>query len=219
MIRWFGDSTFSQTSYTRKSYDSNMENIMRFYKLLTIAILAVSPVVASQYVGVNFGPDYAYLTSQSNSGLKVGYKVGASYGYIWQSGIRTEVEFCYRQNHFSTKYVEVNDQIVSKSFRSFHSISYMANAIYDVPQLQAYGIIPYMGAGVGYCHNTDKHKLKADDKTNSDKEKDNRFAYQGIVGAKYAINENVSVGAEYHYFCGKSHGKDHSLALNLARYF
>jgi len=189
-------------------------------KLFTIATLSLLPLTAwcGQYVGVKLGTDYTFLTNKNDEGLKVGYKAGMNYGYALDSGIRAEVEMNYRKNSFKTKYVLENDETKSRSYHSMHSWAYMVNVLYDINKLDTYNVIPYIGVGVGYCQNTEKFKFKAVDITES-KERDDRFAYQAIAGVKYAVNENIAIGMEYNYFCGRSHAKDHNIGLTVIRNF
>jgi opacity protein-like surface antigen len=173
-----------------------------------------------QYVGIHVGTDYCFKTNASNSGDKVGVKGGVSYGYKFDSGFRAEVEMAYRKNSFRTKYiVGAEDNLKSKNYHSLHSWSYMANVFYDVKPLSYRDVHPYVGVGVGYCQGTEKVKFKSPLKVNEVKERDSHFAYQGIVGAKYALNDVVDIAAEYKYFCGQAHAKDHSICLALLRNF
>lgn len=189
-------------------------------KLLTIATLAFLPLTAwcGQYVGLNLGTDYTFLTNKNDEGLKIGYKAGMTYGYALDSGIRAEIEVAYRKNSFRTKYDLIGDATTGRSYHSMHSWSYMANVLYDIKQLNTYSVIPYVGLGVGYCQDTEKLKYKADAVTES-KMRDDRFAYQAIAGLKYPVNEIVTLGLEYHYFCGRAHAKDHNVELALVRSF
>ena len=185
---------------------------------LSLICLPLS-LIAAQYVGINGGTDYPYRTNESNSGQKVGYKVGAMYGYDWGNNLRTEAELAYRHAERSTRYVEKEDRIESKEHRSNHSLALMVNAIYDINQLTWYNISPYVGVGIGYCQNTEKSKLQTEKYTNEEKERDDRFAWQGIVGFKYPFAEKMSLSAQYNYFCASEHAKHHGFSLIVIRSF
>ncbi len=190
-------------------------------KLLSLAlfILAIAPLSASQYIGIELGTNHLELTNQS-SGLKVGYIAGAKFGYIFDSGIRLEATGHYRRNVRSTKYTFGDtDVVVSKNYQQYHSWSYMVNCLYDLNKIAVNAIVPYVGVGGGYAQNTQHDKQKFDTTKKSDKLKDGRFAYQGIVGAKYYLNADYSSALEYKYFCGQSHAKDHTVSLSLNRHF
>jgi opacity protein-like surface antigen len=193
---------------------------MKLFKLSLLFSLLCSPIFASQYFGIDLGINNIEPTNSSNRGLKVGTLGGIKYGFIFESGIRAEIEVAYRYNTFRTKYNMGNTDIVlSKEYNRFHSWSYMLNGLYDIAQLQTQQLTPYIGVGVGYCQNTEKHKIKTNFKSTEDKLKDSRFAYQGIVGVKYTINPEMGTALEYNYFCGKTHAKSHSVRMSLHRMF
>jgi OmpA-OmpF porin, OOP family len=193
---------------------------MRKLLSLIFATISITPIFAAQYAGVEIGLNHAILTNHSDTDLKTGMSGSVKYGYCFESGIRAEAQAIYRTNRFKTIYnFAEKDQILSKEYNSHHSWAYMLNVLYDVKPLQTYDIVPYLGLGVGYCQNTENHKLKFDDHSIQDKLKDNRFAYQGIVGAKYGIQDNIVTGMEYRYFTGNNHKKDHSIAMFVLRTF
>jgi opacity protein-like surface antigen len=193
---------------------------MKLLSLITIFIISVSPVFAGQYVALDVGTSDLNLTNVSHSGLKVGLKAGIKYGYTFENGFRPEFECSYRKNNYSTKYsVGDQDLTVSKEYNNFHSWCYMMNGFYDLSNLSVSDIVPYLGVGVGYCQSVQHKKLRQIIGSNSSKLRDSRFAYQGIVGAKFAINEIYSTAVEYHYFCGQEHAKSHSVELALVRNF
>jgi outer membrane autotransporter protein len=191
-------------------------------KLLVIATLMVLPVFlsASQYVGISAGTNNAILTNRSDSGLQVGIQMGAKIGFDFDSGLRSEFELSYRKQSFKTAYhMSEKDVIDSKEHNSIYSLAYMTNVLYDVEQLTTYSITPYIGVGVGYCQTTERNKIQFDNITQEDKLKDNRFAYQAIVGAKYPVLDKMTLGLEYKYFVGRSHQKDHTCSVELIRNF
>jgi len=192
---------------------------MKLLVLTALFMLSCSNVFSGQYVGLNAGIDSLHLTSGKTQGLKTGYKAGLNYGYVFGNGVRSEVECTYDKNNYKTKYVVENDNVVSKEYNNIHSWAYMVNVLYDLKQLAVKEVTPYFGIGVGYCQNTQHNKIKYDSTTNEDKLKDNRFAYQAILGLKYAINTDYSTALEYHYFCGQSHAKSHRLGLSIIRSF
>lgn len=192
---------------------------MRKFISIALATLTLSSLSAVQYFGVDVGVNHAEVTNTSHN-PKVGMIGGAKYGYVFSTGIRGEVEFAYRYNNFRTQHnSDEKDVVFSKESNSVHSRSYMVNALYDVNEMKVYDFTPYIGIGIGYCQNTDVKKIKYDSKSVEDKIKDNRFAYQAIVGAKYAISDNLCSAFEYNYFSGKSHAKVHSMRMSLIRNF
>jgi opacity protein-like surface antigen len=185
--------------------------------LSAILFLAPLSLFAEQYVGGNFGTTYLHQTKDSDS-PKVGYRLGAVYGYLFDSGVRVEADFAFRNNEYSKKYVESNAEIASETSRSMHSWAMLANVLYDVNQLSTYNVVPYVGFGVGYAHNVEKIKVKSANAT-SEKKEDDRLAYQLIVGAKYPIADKVYAGVQYTYHVGRTHAKNHDASVHLVRNF
>ncbi len=185
---------------------------------MTIAFFTLSllPLTAGQYVGINVGMNNGVLTNQSHND-KVGFKLGANYGWKFDSNFRAEAEFSYRENHQKGSKSTENGLVTKKSNEKY-SLTYMANVLYDVHQLDTYGVVPYFGLGIGYAQNTEQSTIKSTDSIRS-KVRDNRLAYQAIAGVKMPINETLSIGAEYHYHAGKAHTKDHSLSVTMIRSF
>jgi outer membrane autotransporter protein len=193
---------------------------MRQKLISLLALLSFMPLCATQYVGIEGGANHSILTNHSDADLKTGLAGSIKYGYKFASGIRVELQAIYRTNRFKTKYNLIdNDQIASKEYKSHHSWSYMSNVIYDICQLSTYEIVPYIGAGIGYCQLSVNHKVKSDAHTIQNKIKDSRFAYHAIAGAKYKVQENMETGIEYRYFIGNNHKKDHSVAMFVLRTF
>lgn len=194
-------------------------NIVKY--IVCFCLAASAPASALQYVSFGGGTDNLKLTNTSDSGLKVGYMGSARVGYLFeQYSARAEFEVSYRKSAFSTQYVEnQKNELSFKHYRNFHSWAYMFNLHYDANQISVAGIVPYIGAGIGYCQNTEHHKVKYSANTDSEKLRDNRFAYQGMLGITYPINEQYKSSIEYHYFCGQQHAKSHSVNLLIVRNF
>ena len=186
---------------------------------LAIATLATTSLIAGQYVGISGGADYAHHTD-SEKGEKIGYKVGATYGYKFSNGFRGEFELAYRDGQKRTLYVSSDGGADAKTHESRHSISYLVNVSYDIAGLATYGITPFVGAGVGRCCNSYETKTQMGrDVTNRDKGNEDRFAWQLIAGAKYPIADQLELAGEYKYFNGDYHAKNHSFSAALIRSF
>ena len=183
--------------------------------------LFLSPffLTAGQYVSMSAGADYAHHTNLEK-GEKIGYKVGASYGYKFSTGLRGEFEISYRDGRKRTVYIFSDGGADQKTHKSHYSMSYMSNFCYDIGSLTTYGIAPYVGAGIGLCCNSYESKTqKGDAVTNRDKSNEDRFAWQLIGGIKYPISENLEIAGEYKYFNGDYHAKNHSFSAALVRSF
>lgn len=191
-----------------------------FYSMAFFFVLLSSDLRGSQYIGVHLGTDYAHLTNQSNSGQKVGFKTGLTYGYVFDFGLRAEAEWTYRYNPYkSTDVLSENKEVMAVESRKIHSWSYMANAIYDLKQVNFVSITPFLGIGLGYSQHTDEIKNKFQDSSSTSKSSDNGFVYQGIVGLKYPFSDQLSICAQYHYFVGRGHEKNHSIGMSLCNNF
>ena len=190
-------------------------------RLLFTALLSLPMILsAGQYAGVKAGTDYKHKTDIATSGQNVGCQFGASYGYDFANGVRSEIEVAFRNGQKRTKYTDKTlDIIESKQFDSSHSWSYMTNLIYDVSQLQICNLTPYFGVGVGYVQSVEHRKIKFDHESNSEKRRDSGFAYQGIAGIKYPIAEKLSMDMQYCYHIPGPHTKNHSVTVGIVRAF
>lgn len=186
---------------------------------VTVFLAHCCSLSAGQYVGLHGGSDYGFRTDSGNSGQKVGYQIGGTYGYDWGNQIRTEIEMSYREGHKTNRYVVEDDKEKSKEHSSVHTLCYMLNACYDISQLTYLNVVPFAGVGVGYGQNTEKMKLQSEGKVSSVKEHDDRFAWQVIAGAKYPLTDKTELAAKYNYWCGHEHAKNHSFSLGLVRSF
>ena len=192
---------------------------MKLLSKFALFTLFACPLMAQQYVAVKVGSTHSAMTNETHN-PKMGYHAGAHYGYIFGNGFRSEIEFRHQKNNFKTKYtLGQQDVVQSKEYRSLQHLAYMVNVLYDIAQIRVGDFTPYIGIGAGYCQHTEKNKVKFLGTTSQDKMRDDRFAYQGIVGAKYQINADYATAIQYHYFCGQPHKKDHSVGVSLIRNF
>lgn len=191
-------------------------------KLIFIAV-AIFPMLlqAGQYIGVHGGTDYGVKTNESNAGQKVGFKLGGVYGFdLSEKGVRAEVEASYRESHKRTRYADrTEDVLESRTFNSRHSWSYMVNLHYDINSLSMFGLVPYVGAGLGIDQNVEHNKIKQEDQTSSEKRRDTCFAYQGLAGLRYPLSDTLKVDVKYAYHIGAAHQKNHSCTMGLHQSF
>lgn len=184
------------------------------------ALFISSAAFAGQYVGFHWGTDYGFKTDISKPGQKVGFIVGGVYGHDIADQFRAEFEVAYREGHKRTIYKDkAVDQLISKSYESKHSWSYMLNVLYDVNQLAMYNLTPYIGAGMGYGHNTTELKIKYDSHVDEEKRRDTDFAWQVIGGVSYPISDMVKSRVQYTYHRGQQHTINHSASVQLVRSF
>lgn len=155
---------------------------------------------------------------------KNGYMAGAAIGFNCDDVVRVEAELAYRNhgvrdikaNGASLNDVKVDGKPVTNRMKN-ETFTVMANVYHDF-DLDCL-VTPYIGGGIGYAHN----RFTPVSTRNVDvTAKKNELAYQGIAGVSYRLPElssKASVGIEYRYFATKHHIKDHSVAVNLKRYF
>lgn len=191
-------------------------------KKLIFATLLSLPIflTAGQYVGIHGGVDDLHKTDASNSGQKMGCQFGAVYGHDIADQFRAEAEVSYRYAAKRKVYSEkALDDLLSKSYESKHSWSYMLNVLYDINQLAMYSLTPYVGAGVGYGHNVTELKVKYDDHSDSEKRRDADFAWQAIGGVSYSISDSVKSRVQYTYHRGQQHTINHSVTVAFVKAF
>ena len=176
---------------------------MKVRYLLIGTALALSLPVAAQaasdgfYVGAAAGVNFAADAKASSATVSdtIKYDIGGagsvSAGYGFGNGFRAEVEGNVRNNGMNG--------LKSSSFTSpagnTRTWGLMVNGLYDIDTGTSW--TPYVGAGIGLGV-VDSHLSGSNatqySGTNS------QFAYQGIAGVSYAVNENLSLTADYRYF-------------------
>lgn len=196
-----------------------------------LGALSASPAAAQQttgpYISLGAGPQWladAHTTGTAADGTAIdtttAYKAGwagiAAVGYGFGNGVRAEGEFGYRRSG-------VNNASSGGTTGHTSAYSLMLNGLYEanigIP------IMPYVGAGVGgakvrFDSVTIPGDLLGDHATT--------FAYQGIAGLAYAIDERLKVDFGYRYFATtkphlttasetgvRSEYQDHTLLLSL----
>ena len=175
---------------------------MSIRTLLIGTAVAVSLPLAAQagtngfYVGgaagVNFATDASIKNGAFSDTLK--YDTGAagslSVGYGYGNGIRTELEASLRSNDINGL---KNNGLASPSGTT-RTWGVLVNALYDINTGTAF--TPYVGAGVGLGIVNAKLNAANVSQFNGT---DTQFAYQGIAGVSYAINQNLALTADYRY--------------------
>jgi len=143
--------------------------------------------------GINFHPDADISGPGVNRSVEfddIGYGILGQGGYSFGQ-IRAEAELGWR-----TVGVE-NVTGVTASDGDIDAYSLMANLYYDIPTGTAF--TPYIGAGVGGAY-VSAEDLRLNNAGLVADGGDWAFAYQGIAGVAYAINNNLSLKADYRYF-------------------
>ncbi|PKU23731.1 OmpA family protein [Telmatospirillum siberiense] len=152
------------------------------------------------YVGAETGLNIApQLKLKANNGSRNPEKLATDPGYaiLGQAGyafgpLRAEGELGWRSNGADKLKA---DGTSNKAKGNLDLASVFANVYYDVHN--ASPITPYIGAGVGGVDvSADKLRTSTTGISNKDSFV---FGYQGIAGASYALNNNLSLKADYRY--------------------
>ena len=143
------------------------------------------------YIGAEGGGNW--LLNSNNYTMDIGYAVGGVMGYDFV-GPRLELEGVFRSNNgrgtanFGNVFSNVNGRI--------EQLSVMANLLYDFAPGAT--ITPYVGAGAGIAF--------ADAAINGCSLCSTQFAYQGIVGLGWNVDQNVRINLDGRYYGTTSPG-------------
>lgn len=149
------------------------------------------PYVGAE-TGITFAPKITFKDAAhswretQDPGFAVLGQVGYGFGQI-----RVEGEFGWRANGAD----KVTGLTSSNGSGSLDAASIMANVYYDVPT--GTKLTPFIGAGIGGI-DVSADKIRGSGVTYSNDDQFT-FGYQGIVGAAYALNDNLSIKADYRY--------------------
>lgn len=162
--------------------------------LPTAAMAATEGFYVGAGAGVNWTRDADVRDYPSSGfGLKESFKLGGigdlSAGYATAMGLRAELEFAWRWRNGIDGTESATPALQGLGGKT-SSIAFMGNALYDVNTGTAF--TPYIGLGAGVA--------QVRQSLNGASDKDWVFAYQGIVGASYAVTDNVAVTLDYRYF-------------------
>ena len=181
----------------------------------------VDRVYVSGFGGVNFLQNFHRHNTKIDT--NTGFAVGAAVGYRFDNLIRVEAELAYRHNElkkFHVKGGHSSSKSKDLSGKRNSTCSIMANAYYDFANINCdvcdYSFSPYLGFGIGYAHNRASGSHKRNFETSVI---DNGFAYQGMAGVTHMLSAKTLLGLEYKYFVAKHDIKDHSVTVNVKRYF
>ena len=150
-----------------------------------------APTNPGFYVGPEGGLNW--LINSSNYNMDLGYSVGGVVGYDFV-GPRVELEGVYRSNN--GRGTANFGNVFSNTSGRIEQLSAMVNVLYDF--LPGATITPYIGAGAGIAF--------ADQAINGCSLCSTQFAYQGIVGVGWNIDQNFRVNLDARYYGTTSSG-------------
>lgn len=128
-----------------------------------------------------------------------GWLVNGQVGYKYGNGLRTELEFGYRQAEADTITNPNNNPSLSAS-GNYGVANVMANVIYDMDV--NFILTPYVGVGVGYAHVWAKDLGIASSSTtlvSANDDSAGAFAYQAIAGLSYNVAPHWFTTLDYRY--------------------
>jgi OmpA-OmpF porin, OOP family len=143
------------------------------------------------YIGIEGGGNW--LLNSNNYNMDIGYAAGGVVGYDFV-GPRLELEGVFRSNNgrgtanFGNVFSNVSGRI--------EQLAVMANLLYDFAPGAT--ITPYVGAGAGIAF--------ADAAINGCSLCSTQFAYQGIVGIGWNVDQNFRINLDGRYYGTTSPG-------------
>lgn len=165
---------------------------------------SLSNLYVDGFVGVNF-------VEKTDADFDVGVAAGGALGYRLNRSVRVEGEVAFRRNPYR----------ISES-GSYRTISAMGNLLVDLPFPDSLGslpICPYVGVGLGHRWDHASIDIELVEDAARFRGNDHRFAYQGIVGIVVGRGAGIEGAIEYRFLASRRLYDNHTLALNLKRYF
>ncbi|MBM3582627.1 MAG: OmpA family protein [Alphaproteobacteria bacterium] len=147
------------------------------------------------YVGIGVGPNWTRDSDITGNAINntadfdTGIAAALSAGWAYGNGVRSEIEIGHRRNDV--------DSITGVTNGTGHARAWsgMLNVLYDFNTNSPF--TPYIGGGIGMARVDGKGSAVG---TTSVNDSENAFAYQGIVGVGYRLNENATLFTDYRYF-------------------
>ncbi len=163
---------------------------------------AVAPACSSPWYVSGHG-GFAFTQPLNENDSDLGYRIGVGVGYQMDQ-YRFEAALTHVRSKFESKMDAPFDSLAATPLSIHNSVTAaMANVYYDMTQFQTSGLVPYLGAGVGYARVGQDVKV-AGLRVNATT---GEFAYQGIAGFSYNVDSNLTVFADYRYLgATKSNG-------------
>ena len=161
-----------------------------------------------------------------------GYAISGQFGHAFDNGFRAELELNYSEYDVQTHSgltvggtnIDALDvavltrgapdaanptvgEVIADGQGSVSNWGIFANGFYDFNPQGTFK--PYIGAGLGYVNTDVKFSPSGVDVAD---ENDDGFAWQGIIGASFAVSENVDIFAQGAY---RERFEDADIPLNL----
>ena len=170
-----------------------MKKIILSVALATASLTALAggstPVAQSSfspfYAGVNGGA--AIPSGNGSSAFNTGFNLGGFAGYRFNENMRADLSVDYIRNALSKDFLSANDA----SSGHTNQVAVLANAYYDITQVNMAGLVPYVGAGLGWVHVS----ASQDGVSGSQ----NAFGWQLATGVNYNFSPNMGLGLGYRF--------------------
>ena len=172
-----------------------MKKIILSVALATASLTALAggstPVAQSSfspfYAGVNGG---AAIPSGNFAGpmLNTGFNLGGFAGYRFNENMRADLSIDYIRNALSNDYLRTNGLTSGHA----NQVAVLANAYYDITQVNMAGLVPYVGAGLGWVHASVSG-------SGFDTVSQNAFGWQLATGVNYNFSPNMGLGLGYRF--------------------
>ncbi len=146
------------------------------------------------YLGGSIGADSMPNISLKVNGFpvtsswKTGYAVTLTGGYKWDFGLRTELEYSYRDEKVKAF------NFTSPWLGTQWDNSLMVNLLYEVPTGTV--LRPYFGVGGGGSHISWGDNFRNRGPIIYDGT-DTKFVWQGMIGVAYAVTPNIDLTVDY----------------------
>lgn len=160
---------------------------------------------ASAFVGYNTMNDFAFsnLAAGPMTG-KSGAMAGVNLGIHHGPNLRAEYELAYRSNEIESEmpYFTGPANGGGQLTGDIRVFSGMSNLIWDINNLNVFGVRPYVGAGIGFARFDQDFVWQGMSLLTNDSKHDSSFAYQFLVGLNGNVGGNTDWFLEYRYFNG-----------------
>ena len=183
---------------------------MNSRRFLLAALVSLAPLAAGAadsaadkgfYIGAGIGPNWTRDSSITGTGINVDADFGTGWagtltaGHAYGNGIRSEIELGRRGNDLDSL------SGATGGTGDVTAWSGMLNVLYDFRT--GTPLTPYVGAGIGAARvSLDARPIGASRIDDSD----TAFAYQGIAGVGYRLNDATQAFLDYRYFAASGLG-------------
>ncbi len=205
----------SNAAYAASNYDYNHthtttnDNTMNSRGIYMGGSLGLTYLQDQEFVLTD--PAYKLnITSGTELDYKSSYNINAFVG-VHQGDWRGEFAINYLAPNKIDKINDLDNEISSNDVKS-KANTFMLNAYHDFHLFNQPKISPYVGVGVGVA-SIDLYGKKINSDT------DNVFAYQGIAGLNYTINQHMKVFAQYNHLATTKAEYDYNTVGKFSYYY